>query len=125
MKWVKKYTSTEFKDLDCTQYLEQVLRDHFKRNYTFPQREGSLFFRSHLIKKHLPTFCNKTETPKDGDLVLMHGLRRMCHVGLYVKGIVSGYVLHKDESMPSGAYHRIKDLVNYGYTVEGFYTWVE
>lgn len=126
MVWVKKYINNiKLKKMDCTQYLEFILKDHFNIEYNFPQREGSLFSRSYLIKKHLPTFCVPTDTPKTGDVVLMSGNRRLCHVGMYIKDGISERVLHKDESMESGAYHRIQDLFNYGYTVGGYYTWVK
>lgn len=118
-----KYLAVEYKDMNCSKFVEYVLRDHFKINYQFPQSQGSVFNQSQQIKDHLPKFCYKTDSPKDGDLVLMHGRRRMCHVGMYVKIGRSGYVLHTESSMKTAALHKISNVFFNGYTVEGVYTW--
>lgn len=118
--WIKKYISKNLGKIDCTQFVELVLNSEFNRSYRFPQGEGSIFQRANLLKKHMPDYVVETFDPKNGDLVLMNGERRQCHVGLYF----DGGVLHKDENMLSGSYHKIKDLMISGYTIRGFYTWV-
>ena len=56
--------------------------DHFGIKYEFPQSKGSLFNQSMQIKESLPVFCRETVTPTEGDLILMSGIRRLCHSGL-------------------------------------------
>lgn len=123
MKWVKKYLSIQYKDMNCSKFVEHVLREQFHRDYEFPQTKGSIFEQSALIKKSLPSFCEKTNNPCDGDLVLMHGMRRMCHVGLYLKIKGQSYVLHCEKKMTCAALHSFADIFKYGYTVEGVYKW--
>ena len=123
MHWTMKYLQVEYKDMNCSKFVEHVLRDHFKINYTFPQSEGSLFNQSQQLRDNIPKFTYKTDMPKDGDLVLMHGKRRMCHVGMYVKIGRAGYVFHTESSMKTAALHKICTVFFNGYTVEGFYTW--
>jgi len=123
MHWASKYLSIPYKNMNCSKFVEHVLRDHFKRDYTFPQSEGSLFNQSIQIKENLPKFCYKTNDPAEGDLVLMHGARRMCHVGVYLKIKDIEYVLHSESSMKCSALHKFKDLKFFGYSVEGVYTW--
>lgn len=118
--WIKKYISKNLGKLDCTQFVELVLNSEFNRSYKFPQGYGSIFQRAYLLKKHMKDYVEETYEPKDGDLVLMNGNRRQCHVGLYF----NGGVLHKDEKMLSGSYHKLNDLIFSGYTVRGFYRWV-
>ena len=125
MNWIRKYLQIEYKDMNCSKFVEFVLKDHFKIDYTFPQSQGSLFNQSKQIRDSLPNFATKTEDPKTGDLVLMHGRRRMCHVGLYVENISHKYVLHTESSMKTAALHRFSDLIVYGYKVEGIYSWLK
>lgn len=111
--------------MNCSKFSEFVLREHFKRDFQFPQSKGSIFNQSKQIRDNLPKFADRTDNPKEGDLVLMHGLRRMCHVGIYVniKGI--SYVLHCEASMKTSALHRFDYLMSFGYSVEGVYAWRE
>lgn len=125
MNWTRKYLQIEYKKMNCSKFAEFVLRDHFKREFTFPQSKGSIFNQSKQIRDNIPKFAKKTESPKDGDLVLMHGLRRMCHVGLYVNINGIDYVLHCESKMTCSALHRFRDLTTMGFSVEGVYSWLE
>lgn len=123
--WTSKYMMIEYKQMNCSKFVEHVLRDHFKRDYSFPQSEGSLFNQSKQIKESVPTFAEKTDEPKDGDLVLMNGKRMLCHVGLYLKIGREGYVFHTESSKKTALLHRLKDVTGYGYSVEGIYSWLK
>lgn len=129
MHWSCKYLSVEYKDKNCSKFAEHVLQDHFKRQFIFPQSEGSLFNQSAQIKASIPLFCqgklSDMSLAEDGDLVLMHGIRMMCHVGLFVKINGFNYILHCEKSMGRAALHREKDLFQYGYRVEGIYKWLK
>lgn len=125
MEWVKKYIKITHKDMNCAQFVEFVLKDHFKIDYKLPQAEGSLFHQSEQIRVSLPSYAKKTDKPKTGDLVLMHGRRRMCHIGLYVEHKKAQYVLHTEASLRSATLHRFSDLLMSGYSVEGIYSWLK
>lgn len=121
--WTKKYLSITYDKMNCSKFVEYVLRDHFGRDYIFPQGRGNLFEQSNQLKKHIPEFCIQTHTPKDGDLILMNGLRMLCHVGMYVKIQRTSYVFHSESSMGCAALHKIREIGNFGYSVAGYYTW--
>jgi len=123
--WSNKYLAIPHNKMNCSKFVEHVLRDHFKKDYEFPQSQGSLFNQSQQIRDNLPKFCKRTQEYKDGDLVLMHGLRMMCHVGLYVGIRGTDYVLHCESSMKTSALHRFIDISRYGYTIQGVYEWLE
>lgn len=123
MHWTRKYLIDDTK-YTCSAFVEKVLREQFQIDYTFPQSNGSVFDQSNQIKTHLPLFCEKTEKPKDGDLILMHGLRRLCHVGMYLKIGRKEYVFHTELRMKTVSLHELKDVFKYGYSVEGFYAWL-
>ena len=125
MHWANKYLKIEYKKMNCSAFSEYVLRDHFGREFNFPKSHGSIFNQSKQIRDNLPRFAEKTSSPKDGDLVLMHGLRRMCHVGIYVRIKGADYVLHCESKMTCSALHRFRDLPMIGFSVEGVYSWLE
>lgn len=123
--WAEKYLLIQYKDMNCSKFVEFVLRDHFKVDLSFPQSEGTLFRQSQQIRESMPKFCESTLKPKDGDMVLMHGRRMMCHVGIYVKIGIKEYVLHTESRLKTAALHPINNLFHYGYSVEGFYSWLK
>lgn len=124
--WSSKYISIPYKKMHCSAFVQYVLKDYFNIEFTFPQSEGQIFNQSEQIKKSIPLFSsypNITDEPVDGDLVLMHGLRLMCHVGLYVEIKNVPYVLHSEASIGSACLHKMSELRQYGYSVEGVYRW--
>lgn len=121
--WSAKYLSIEYKNMNCSKFVEHVLRDHFGIDYNFPQSEGSLFNQSNQIKKHVPELCIETSEYKDGDLVLMNGKRSLCHVGMYLRIKGADYVLHCESSLKTAALHRFSDIIVYGFSIAGVYTW--
>lgn len=128
MHWSQKYLSVEYKNMNCSSFVEHLLRDHFKKEFTFPQSEGSLFNQSAQIKKSVPSFCfsklENIELADDGDLVLMHGIRNLCHVGMFVRISSAWFILHCEKRMGRAALHKESDLFRYGYRVEGIYKWL-
>lgn len=109
--------------MNCAEFVEFVLKKEFGKSYSFPQSKKSIFLDSDQIKSQLNNYVRKTNSPKDGDLVLMHGKRLMCHIGIYVRIGWTEYVLHTEGSIKNSSLHRIGDIINYGYTLEGFYKW--
>lgn len=121
--WVKKYLLIDYNEMNCAEFIEYVLRDHFGKEFNFPQSKGSIFAESLQIRECLPKYVTRTDDPEDGDLVLMHGKRLMCHVGLFVKIGITEFVLHTDANMKSSSFHNIREIKNYGYKLEGYYKW--
>lgn len=122
--WTHEFLSIPYKKMNCSQFVEHVLREKFDIDYQFPQSSGNVFEQSNLIKKSVPLFAKKTDVPNEGDLVLMNGTRRLCHVGIYVNIKKRKYVFHTESTMKTAALHEIKDLPLYGYSLNGFYTWL-
>ena len=125
MHWCRKYLQIKYDQMNCSKFVEHVLRDHFKKDFQFPQSQGTLFNQSVQIKESLPQFCVETLEPKDGDLVLMHGARRMCHVGMFIKIGRKKFVLHTESRLKCAALHEINYLAKYGYSVGGYYAWLK
>lgn len=122
--WAERFLQIEYDRMNCAEFVEHVLREQFGRKYKFPQSRGSLFAETAQIKEEIPKYVRQTEDPMDGDLVLMHGKRLLCHVGIYVGLGVSDCVLHSEGRIKTSALHNIRDLKNFGYRLAGYYTWL-
>lgn len=115
-----------YKKWNCSKFCEFVLRDKFGINFNFPQTTGTIFAQSTLLKNEIPVYSyypKKTKNPCDGDLVVMNGLKMLCHIGLYVKIKNIEYVLHAESSFGCSCLHKISDLSFYGYRMDGVYKW--
>lgn len=125
MNWTCKFLSIPYEQLNCAEFVEFVLRKQFNIDFTFPQNRGSIFSQSDDLKKNCFTFVypEKTEAPEDGDLVLMSGIRKMCHVGILVKNKKELFVLHTQKNLGCACLHRLKDISDYGLSLEGIYKW--
>lgn len=122
--WSEKYLQMTYDKWNCSQFVEYVLRDHFGRDYKFPQSKGNVFEQSNQLKESIPHFAKRTEEPQTGDLILMNGIRRLCHVGLLI--IIGGhkFVLHTEARLKTARLQDLASLPYHGYTVEGFYRWL-
>lgn len=124
--WSYKYLNIPYHKLNCAQFVQMVLAKEKGVNFQFPQCDGSVFAQSVAIKKNMPVFLQeRVVQPVDFDMVLMHGIRRSCHIGLFAKIDGISYVLHSQKKFQMTCLHKIRDLSGYGLTVEGFYRWQE
>lgn len=125
MHWSCKFLSIPYSELNCAEFVEFVLKKQFKLHFYFPQNRGSIFSQSADLKKYIKTFVHpeKTNSPEEGDLVVMNGIRRMCHVGLLVKIKNDMFVLHTQKNLGCACLHKLKDIPNYGLNLEGIYKW--
>lgn len=121
--WSEKYLTMTYDKWNCSQFVEHVLKDHFNINFNFPQSSGNVFEQSNQIKENVPIFAEKTDTPKEGDLIVMNGVRRLQHVGLLVIIKNRKYVLHTEARLKTARLQDLSFLSVHGYTVEGFYKW--
>lgn len=125
MHWSCKFLSIPYQELNCAEFVEFVLKKQFNIDFTFPQNRGSVFSQSDQLKKEFLNYVypEKTNEPEEGDLVLMNGIRKMCHVGILVKKKNDFFVLHSQKNLGCACLHKLKDISNYGLTLEGIYKW--
>lgn len=124
--WSYKYISMDFSKMNCAQFVEYVLQDHFKIYFRLPQTRNTISENKELLKETMFKFVYPeiTDNPKDGDGVLMRGIRMSCHIGLYVNIKNVDYVLHTEKKFGTSCLHKFSDLTNYGFKVEGVYKWL-
>ena len=67
----------------------------------------------------------KTETPQDGDAILMRevGSDTAGHIGTYFFVSYTPSVLHTSEALGGSRLHRLSDLPSLGLSIAGYYKW--
>lgn len=110
---------------DCAEVAAKVQREVFGNDVVVPsERRASVFGLSAQIAALKDDYGVRTETPQDGDAVLLLHCRRY-HIGVYC--VIDGvpHVLHALKSWGSTVRTRISRLATLGYTIEGYYKWKE
>lgn len=123
MTWALKYINSPYKPFGCGAFVAHVLKKEFNAKFVFPESTGSLKKDPELITNFLNGNLKKTENPIDGDIVLMSGDRRFCHVGIFVKINEKKFVLHTDRKMRYANLCDVRMINQTGYILEGFYSW--
>ena len=129
MHWSDKYVGLSYHKFNCAELVQLVLRKEFKKeihyNFDMPE-EGNVFGMSKEIQKQSKVFFDKKiEYPQEGCAVLMHGKRRLCHIGIATKIKHSWYILHSINTAKKCIRQRINSVNSYGLEIEGYYTWQE
>lgn len=113
-------------DFDCADLVCLVQRELFGREVRLPNgrprgREGQA-----AIRGGLPEYARPTDTPRDGDLVLLrdHRSKRPGHAGVFFHLAHEGYVLHSNETNGCAVLHRVRELPMFGAVIEGYYEWL-
>lgn len=122
---VERFTGIPYceQTMDCADFVVLVQRELFGRDFRLPsgRPRGA---RGQLALGDLSKpYGTRTDTPADGDLVLMFERGRPAHVGVYFWLAYEPYVLHSCERIGESVLHRARDLPDFGAPIEGFYTW--
>lgn len=109
-------------DFHCAHFVERVQREMFGREVRLPGggvRKPADRARDYGLAP--------TNSPKDGDLVLMFdfGRPKADHVGVYFRLAHEAWVLHLPAKAGGSVLHRVRDLPGFGLRIEGYYSWVK
>ena len=128
MHWSNQYIGEPYVlgDADCAKLVSRVRREVFKMPTPeevevarHSSRLGRVGQMSDLIGKYgLPT-----NSPTEGDVVLMICAARPSHVGVYCEVDGEKCVLHAMENAGMVVLHKIRDLDKYLLKIEGYYKW--
>ena len=111
---------------DCARLLSTVRQEVF--SLPVPEeieveRSESRLGRSGQMTDLVALYGEKTDSPVEGDAVLMICASRPSHIGVYCEVDGNKCVLHAMEGAGMVVLHRIRDLDKYFLKVEGYYTW--
>lgn len=125
---IEKFTLIPYDEqtFDCADLVMLVQRELFGRQVQLPgQRPRGAAGQAAIGEMSMP-YARRTETPQDGDLVLMieHGHKRPGHAGVSFYLAHEQWVLHANEKTGCSILHRARDLPDFGLRIEGYYTWV-
>jgi len=126
--WTEKYIGQPYKlgESDCAALAAKVRREVFQLPVPSPadvERAASRLTRAAQLSDGVEAFGELTDTPVDGDVVLMLCLNRPSHVGVFC--VIDGQpcVLHAMENAGMVVLHRLRDLPKFMLAVEGVYKW--
>lgn len=126
--WSDKYIGRPYKliDADCAALVIEVIENDFigvLPEFCKTYRENTRLKRANQLEELARKATIKTNTPCEGDVVLMYCRGRASHVGIFC--IVDGEqcVLHAMENAKMVVRHKIRDLSRYFLAVEGYYKW--
>ena len=109
--------------LDCADFVALVQRELFGRQVTLPNGRPRGARGQLALGELSKPYGTRTETPKDGDLVLMKERGVLGHVGVYFWLAHEAWCLHSCERIGESVLHRIRDLPDMGAPVEAIYSW--
>ena len=128
MHWSENFIGKPYSlgDADCAALVTEVRQKVF--NKKIPKevevlRENTRLKRVEQLESLAKSFSEPTDTPTDGDVVLMICRGRPSHVGVFC--VVGGEpcVLHAMENAKMVVRHKIRDLPKFFLEVEGYYKW--
>ncbi|TAA42199.1 peptidoglycan endopeptidase [Pseudoxanthomonas winnipegensis] len=110
---------------DCVDLVREASLALFGRHIELPGGHPRGLKRLPMVSSVARQLAVPTDTPRDGDLVLMfdRGLAVPTHVGLYFWLAHRPWVLHVGAGVPFSTTHAAADLPKFGAKIEGIYTW--
>lgn len=110
---------------DCADLVERVQREMFGRRVALPTVRPRGRVGSAALAAGARELAHRTDTPSDGDLVLMfdHGQHRAGHAGVWFWLDHEAWVLHTSERLTRSVLHRLRELPQWGLRLEGVYAW--
>ena len=126
--WSDKYIGAPYVrgEADCARLFCRVSHEVFGREIPGAadlDRAVSRLGRAAQMSDGVSTLGKPTNTPHEGDAVLMICNGRPSHIGVFC--VVDGErsVLHAMENAGMAVRHALRDLPRYFLSVEGFYEW--
>lgn len=125
----RPYVSGQF---DCADLAKLVQKEIFGREVELPAdrdyigKTGGDKARAMAaqVAREKDQYAVKTDSPVDGDPVLLIGRGQGSHIGVLCLIGCERYVLHATSSYNQPVRTLLRNLVQHGLAVEGFYKWL-
>lgn len=128
MHWSTSYIGRPYVlgEADCARLLVDVRNEVFKLPTPIEvdvQRAESRLGRFGQMTDLVDLYGEPTDSPQEGDAVLMICAGRPSHIGVYCLINGSECVLHAMENAGMVVLHKIRDLNKFFLKLEGYYKW--
>lgn len=113
-------------DFDCADFVVHVQAKLFNREVHVPGARPRGKYASEALHGAAITYAVRTDTPAEGDLVLMFDLNDTdtpSHAGVYVMLGGEPHVMHNALRTGGSVTHAVRQLSRFGINVEGYYKW--
>lgn len=124
--WAEAYVGRPYIDdeFDCAHLVELVLREQFGRVLQLPKEHASDYrAQQRQIAGEKADFAERTDSPVEGDGVLILSRGRAEHLGVYCMIHGLPWVLHNYRAAGHVCLHRLVNLPAQGMSLEGVYRW--
>jgi len=131
--WSDKYVGKPYiaEVYDCGEMAREVQQQEFNRVVLIPTersysgKEGQAKIRevARQILRDRDQVASRTDTPTDGDAVLMFSGSKMMHIGIYCLIDSVAWILHCAERPAQVIRTRVRELEPRGFKLEGYYQW--
>ncbi len=125
--WSDKYIGLEYSKYNCAEFVALVAKNEYSHDIILPKNVGK-FLRAQQkkINNHFFNYVYSVNITKpiEGCVVLMHGRKHSCHIGIFTYINKVGYVVHSMSGFNSVVRHKVSDLSNFNLKVEGYYQWL-
>jgi hypothetical protein len=134
LHWSHTYIGRTYQEgaFDCADLARLVNREVFKREIRLPDgrdyagKAGAAKLRAMTaqIEAERDAYVQATDSPVEGDCVLIDARGHTCHIGVY--SVIAGepWVLHAACDAMQVVLHRVRDMGRSGYRIEGYYRWI-
>lgn len=128
MHWSLRYIGQPYElgSADCARLLSQVRKEVFclpVPDEIEVDRLGSRLGRVGQMNDLVAAYGDLTDSPSEGDAVLMICAGRPSHIGVYCEVNNEKCVLHAMENAGMVVLHKIRELDKFFLKVEGYYKW--
>ena len=111
---------------ECVDLVNEVLEREFGRSPNLPRIAGARA-RDRAVAALTAQFAARTESPVEGDGVLLRALGRRQgvghHIGVWIWRSGTPYVLHCAPALGT-VLHPVRSLAGRGYELRGIYRWI-
>lgn len=108
---------------DCADFVAHVRRELHGHDVRLPNGRPRGEAGQVALGDLSRAYATRTDTPQDGDLVLMKRRAGVGHVGLYYRIAHDDWVLHSNETNGESVLHLVRDLPLWGAIVDGYFAW--
>ncbi|KAF1710308.1 hypothetical protein CSC70_06335 [Pseudoxanthomonas kalamensis DSM 18571] len=108
---------------DCADFVAHVRRELHGHEVKLPNGRPRGEHGQVVLGELSKSYAHRTDTPADGDLVLMKRRAGVGHVGLFYRIGGEEWVLHSNETNGASILHRVRELPLWGALIEGYYAW--